>query len=141
MPCPVEDALPPGPLDTQIHGAADFVAHPGSERAVPAIQQVEPTVGCAAEVPQAVFHLGVDTGPGKCRAGAEPVGHPSIDTTGCTNRPDRRQHLTTGTEPFKEMLALSGASIDGRAAAFQKLVAGGMEEPEAVQVAGPMVGE
>ena len=42
-----------------------------------------------------------------------PYGPAASDTTGCTNRPDRRQHLTTGTEPFEEMLALSGASIDG----------------------------
>lgn len=53
-----------------------------------------------------------------CEADLDPIrgspyGPAASDTTGCTNRPDRRQHLTTGTEPFKEMLALSGASIDG----------------------------
>ena len=52
-----------------------------------------------------------------CQADLDPIrgspyGPAASDTTGCTNRPDRRQHLTTGTEPFKEMLALSGASID-----------------------------
>ena len=41
-----------------------------------------------------------------------PYGPAASDTTGCTNRPDRRQHLTTCTQPFQEMLALSGASID-----------------------------
>ena len=53
-----------------------------------------------------------------CEADMDPIrvspyGPAASDTTGCTNRPDRRQHLTTGTEPFEEMLALSGASIDG----------------------------
>lgn len=61
---------------------------------------------------------GMSEGSQACEADLDPIrgspyGPAASDTTGCTNRPDRRQHLTTGTEPFKEMLALSGASIDG----------------------------
>ena len=33
-------------------------------------------------------------------------------TEGRTKRPDRRQHLTTCTEPFQKSLASPGASID-----------------------------
>ena len=39
---------------------------------------------------------------------ASPYGPAASDTTGCTNKPDRRQHLTTGTEPFKRNACVIG---------------------------------
>ena len=56
---------------------------------------------------------GMSEGSQACEADLDPIrgspyGPAASDTTGCTNRPGRRQHLTTGAEPSKKCLRHRG---------------------------------